>query len=1339
MEEKKLNQEQIEAVHFGKGPLLIIAGAGTGKTTVITERIKHLITSGLAKPSEILALTFTEKAAKEMEERVDVALPLGYTQMWIMTFHSFCDRVLRDEAVHIGLDSRYKLMTEAESIMFLRKNLFKFDLNYFCPLGNPNKFIDGMLKHFSRLKDEDVAPENYLLYAKNFPEKLKVESEEAKKYWELAGAYKTYEEMKVKEGVMDFGDLITNTLKLFRQRQNVLKQYQDRFKYLLVDEFQDTNYAQNELVLLLAGEKKNLTVVADDDQCLPLGTLISTSKGDKRIEEIKKKEKVITAVGKGYTSFSVVTHIFKTKKKSRFLKLVTDKGTQITLTDNHKMFCLVPNRVYGKKKYFYIYLMERVGLGWRLGVTNDLCQRLKLERSADRIIAIRACQTEEEARYFETFYSLVYHIPTICFKPRRRTIIKGAWMEKLFKEIDTETNVQTLAKDLGIDLRGHHFCLGAVIRGRQRRVKINLRICKRNYRTKYALGRYLSNPSVLHEINIETSDKKVTSKLKKEGYKILRAKKGDRVRISFGNLDRAEEEINKLMILTGGILDVKFDVGKRNKYARQAQTMAAGNVLPGFYIPVLKDYQIEYEMVVKREEFVKENFVYDLEVARTHNYVANGVVVHNSIYKWRGAAISNVIQLRKRIPETKIVVLTKNYRSNQKILDKAYRLIQNNNPDRLEVKEKIDKKLVAMRNIRGVGEVGDVKLIHADRVENEAEEVAKEISSLINGKQLAESGSYRFKDFAILVRANNHADAFIRALARRGIPYQFLGPGMLFRQPEVKDLIAYLEVLYNFEDSVALYRILAMDFFALSGRDLAAINNFARKNNLSLFEACEKIVNNNSVISEESIEIVRKLVEMIHRHLDLVKKETAGQIIYNFLEESGLLKGLTEYKSVGDERKANNIAKFFDKLRSYEVDHEDASVAAVVDWINLSMELGESPRAADIDWTENDAVNILTVHSAKGLEFPVVFLVNLVGQRFPTTERKEQIPLPEELIKEILPEGDYHLQEERRLFYVGMTRAKDRLYLTAADYYGEGKREKKISPFVYEVLGEETVNNKQLTVNSNQMSIFDFKPAQESKSTITNQQSPITYLSYSQIDTFSICPLQYKYKFILRIPTPPSGAAAFGSAIHETMRDFYQRILAGQDPTQEDLLKILAENWVSLGYSSKNQEEKYKREGEKILRAFYEKTYDRKTKPKCLEQVFSVKISSGLKIGGKIDRIDLTEQGVEVIDYKTGSASSKKDVAKDLQLTIYALVATDGTLEYMGILDKTPLPEEVKVSFYFFDNQEKVSAVRTREELEQVKKELIAKAEEIYKSDFSPSPGKMCDFCDYRLLCEAWR
>jgi len=263
MAEKKLNKEQIAAVTHEKGPLLIIAGAGTGKTTVITERVRHLIVERKILPHNVLALTFTEKAAFEMQERVDVLLPYGYTNLWINTFHSFCDRILRDEAHAIGLDPNYKLISETESVLLMRQNIFNLGLKLFRPLGNPTKFLDALLIHFSRLKDEDVSPIDYLKWVKK-----QETTGETEQHLELANAYKKYEELKIKGSAMDFSDLISNTLLLFRSRPNVLKKYQQQFKYILVDEFQDTNFAQNDLAILLAGRDKNITVVADDDQSI---------------------------------------------------------------------------------------------------------------------------------------------------------------------------------------------------------------------------------------------------------------------------------------------------------------------------------------------------------------------------------------------------------------------------------------------------------------------------------------------------------------------------------------------------------------------------------------------------------------------------------------------------------------------------------------------------------------------------------------------------------------------------------------------------------------------------------------------------------------------------------------------------------------------------------------------------------------------------------------------------------------------------------------------------------------------------------------------------------------
>ena len=203
--EIKLNKQQKEAVGHREGPMLIIAGAGTGKTTVIVERVKNLIAKDLASPSEILALTFTEKAAREMEERADVAMPYGYERMWIMTFHAFCDQVLRDDGVHAGFDPEFNLLTESESIQFMRDNFDALKLDYFAPLASPHKFVRDLLTHFSRLSDEDVAPSDYIAWAnpklKTKKEKLSEEEKlELVKWRELSRAYEIYTKLKTKHG-----------------------------------------------------------------------------------------------------------------------------------------------------------------------------------------------------------------------------------------------------------------------------------------------------------------------------------------------------------------------------------------------------------------------------------------------------------------------------------------------------------------------------------------------------------------------------------------------------------------------------------------------------------------------------------------------------------------------------------------------------------------------------------------------------------------------------------------------------------------------------------------------------------------------------------------------------------------------------------------------------------------------------------------------------------------------------------------------------------------------------------------------------------------------------------
>jgi DNA helicase-2/ATP-dependent DNA helicase PcrA len=363
-----------------------------------------------------------------------------------------------------------------------------------------------------------------------------------------------------------------------------------------------------------------------------------------------------------------------------------------------------------------------------------------------------------------------------------------------------------------------------------------------------------------------------------------------------------------------------------------------------------------------------------------------------------------------------------------------------------------------------------------------------------------------------------------------------------------------------------------------------------------------------------------------------------------------------------------------------------------------------------------------------------VFLVNLVGQRFPTTERHEQIPIPVSLIKEVLPVGDYHLEEERRLFYVGMTRAKERLFFTAADYYGEGKREKKLSPFIFESLGDKAEVVQKPKVNVNQLSFLEYEPVAKA-SVLGTGPLHIDYLSYSQIDTFQTCPMHYKLKYIYKVPTPPSASQSFGTAIHGTLKNFFEEVAAGKKPTDKLLYDLLEANWVEEGYKSKSHEKEFFQKGKDYLVGFLKNGFNPKIRTIALEQPFTVLIGKDLKIGGRLDRIDDLGNGeIEIIDYKTGAAiPNQREVDKNLQLSFYALAATKIPTKPFG---KTP--DKIRLSLYYLDEQEKISTTRNAKQLEEATAEIFKVRDEIEKSDFKCSGHMFCQMgCEFSLFCKS--
>jgi DNA helicase-2/ATP-dependent DNA helicase PcrA len=649
-----------------------------------------------------------------------------------------------------------------------------------------------------------------------------------------------------------------------------------------------------------------------------------------------------------------------------------------------------------------------------------------------------------------------------------------------------------------------------------------------------------------------------------------------------------------------------------------------------------------------------------------------------AIYKFRGAAISNILQFKEIYSDAREIVLTQNYRSRQEILDSAYRMIKHNDPYRLEVTEKIDKKLIAS----GVFEESDedaVNLVVAGNDNAEAEWVAQEILKLTgnediknsNGIEYDESGQskllegeevkkYKFSDFAILARANSQSEIFVQTLRYYGIPYKLGGQRGLYVRDEVQNLIAYLKILVDYSDGIAMYKLLTMDIWGLTSREFIELNRLARSEYISLFEEFEKLwevklgeddwsiedlnVSDsnliNKILSPVSVGSVSDFLLIVHNGLKMLKEhKSIGEILYHFVTESGYMGYLLENESSENIFKISNIAKFFDIVKDFEKNNTDTNIYEYVDYLDYCIKVGESPTVDSSDFDDFDGVNISTVHSSKGLEFPVVFLCNLVSDRFPTRNRSDRIPMPDELVKEAVSEDidskQEHIQEERRLFYVGATRAKEKLYLTAANFYGNAKTKKKPSLFLYEIVDQDVKSMFDVPViggldESAKDKLEYYHKDDDIVEEGMDEIDTTKRVSYSQLNTYEDCPKKYKYVYVLKVPSKPHASLSFGSSIHNTLKDFYTLLkdsnegLMGivEKPTKERLLELYEKNWISSGYDSKSHEQKRKLSGFDMLGKYYDSLYSEDQRPYRLEESFSVHVGNSLFVG-KIDRIDI--------------------------------------------------------------------------------------------------------------------
>ncbi|MEW6455584.1 MAG: ATP-dependent DNA helicase [Acidobacteriota bacterium] len=687
-----------------------------------------------------------------------------------------------------------------------------------------------------------------------------------------------------------------------------------------------------------------------------------------------------------------------------------------------------------------------------------------------------------------------------------------------------------------------------------------------------------------------------------------------------------------------------------------------------------------------------------------------------AIYRFRGAAITNILNFLSFYPDAKKVILTRNYRSTQPILDTAYNLIKFNNPNRLEYKYEVLKRIIANKKNGKM-----VKFVQFDNFHTEAERVAEMIEEKIKeGVELHE--------IAILVRKNADAEPFLKALERRGIPFRFSGSRGLYSRDEVKVLISFLKSIANPEDNVSLFYLASSDIYQMNSEDIIKTSNYAKRKNIPLKQVFRKILNSeiNIEISEEGMITIKKMLEDLDEFTKLAFKEKVDSILFSFVEKTQFLKkmSLNFHESL---IKIKNIGKFFQKVRSFRESSENPSLFSFTDYLDLLIEMGDNPPTAEAELDE-DAVNVLTVHKAKGLEFKVVFLGALVMDKFPGREIKEPIRIPDALIKEEIPTPVDKYEEERRLFYVGMTRAKDELYLTCARDYG-GKREKKVSLFVLEALDMPKLP-PELKKSTPEEEIYYSSPV--SKSVVGEEKtSEILPLSFNQIDDYLTCPLKYKFIHVLKIPIPPHHTIVFGRAIHNAIHDYFRLKMIGKRISQDELLNFFKNYWVNDGFIDRRHEELRYEAGKSALRKFYEIEENSPYIPVYIEKTFSLKIDT-VKLSGRYDRVDLRENGAVIIDFKSSEVKDEKTADKkakeNLQLSLYAYAFTK---TYTHPLDETQL--------FFVESGIIGRAKKDEDDVEEALEKVKDVEEGIRNRIYNPKPDWLnCQYCPYQRYCPVY-
>jgi DNA helicase II / ATP-dependent DNA helicase PcrA len=966
-----LNPAQREAVETVDGPVLVVAGAGSGKTRVLTHRIAHLIRDHGVHPFEILAITFTNKAAGEMAERVGrlVGERLGQ-RMWVTTFHKAGVRILRRELTRLGYRSGFTIY-DAQDSQRLIAQIAKDQ-------GVDDKRLSprAIQSAISNAKDELIDFETYQQRAGGWPE------------IQIADVYEAYQDRLLKANALDFDDLIVKTVELFQLFDPVLEHYQQRFRYLLVDEYQDTNRAQYHLVNLLAAGHRNVMVVGDHDQCLIPGTLVATPDGEVPIEQLREGDLVLGTGGDARSIPRPIAHVMEGTYLGPVWRVAVG-GRTIVGTPHH----VLPARFSVEDTDRHVvYLLHREGEGFHVGRTRsvrptshdqrELGIRVRADQErADALWVLKVCDTVGEATFWGSYFAAEYGLPTMSFHSVGRELAIGdEHIAELFERIDTASRAKALMADrcLHPDFPHHRPQNG------ERRLTVDLVMFQDDR----------DGDVGMHRIQWTSNRTDIADRLRAAGHPVREDGEGG------WRIETSRRSYQEALLLARSIAaDGGLGLARRAQIDGQRWSLVPlSHVHPGMRVLVERDGQLVEEPVEDVEVGFHDGPVYDLEVTDTHTYVADGTLVHNSIYGFRGATVENLLDFERDFPDAKVIPLVQNYRSTQTILDAANAVIRHNtsrHPKELWTEEAPGVPVVRYR---------------ADDEHDEAAFVAEEVDKL-------RAEGRTFDDVAVFYRTNAQSRVLEDVFIRVGLPYKVIGGVRFYERKEIKDVLAYARLLVNPDDDVSARRIVNTPRRGIGDRTVEAIDWHARREGVAFLAACRQAEHVQG-LAPRAVGAVTSFVDLLDGLRTVLEHDLAvPDLIEEIWGRTGYLRELQAERTIEALGREENLREL--KSVATEV-HERGGGAVGVPGLEAFLESVTLVSDQDqLEDAEEGTITLMTLHTAKGLEYPVVFLVGMEDGVFPHVRS--------------LGEAS-ELEEERRLAYVGMTRAEDRLYLCHADH-----------------------------------------------------------------------------------------------------------------------------------------------------------------------------------------------------------------------------------------------------------------------------------------------------------------